>query len=682
MTSIAIAICSLSVLIFAHNMHSDLHITRSKQHIQALANNLAADISEAMISSERAKSLPIILQTVQVYKDIKLARVLDLNRRPIASVYGLDYLPNLSKKDDFDGTELSEMAIGTSYNEQQISLFTTIGDASRPTGYLLLIKDTSQFATASQSQLLKTALPLTLLIILCTLLVSLWVNQRLLSPFSYLARIAQTIKETNDYSIRLSVRGKQEVKELSAEFASMMHTIHVEELKNRSFMQQLLRQRKDMERLANFDALTGLPNRQHIMTLLRTALADAHEDDSNIILMYLDLDGFKGVNDTHGHEAGDDLLIEVSNRIKTCIRQGDVVARLGGDEFLIMLHKEPEQLRLNQLCERIIRQLAKPFDIDNWEVNISASVGIAHARDANYHLSEFVSNADVAMYRSKIRGKNTYTIFATDMMEDNKRRVQIANDIPSALKEDEFDIYYQPKVNIEERIIGFEALIRWQSASLGWVSPSEFIPIAEKSGRVSDITLWVMARLAEDMSSILRHFGEHMTVAVNLSSIDLRNEDFTQKLTELFRSDDLSPSNIELEITESAYLENVELANQWFDDMRQLGVKIALDDFGTGYSSLSYLTQISLDTLKIDKQFVDQLGLSERSTLVTKTIIEMAKQLKLTICAEGVETRSQVQFLAQQGCHQLQGYLFGKPMPISELLNMADSMPDPLKLVV
>jgi EAL domain-containing protein (putative c-di-GMP-specific phosphodiesterase class I) len=255
------------------------------------------------------------------------------------------------------------------------------------------------------------------------------------------------------------------------------------------------------------------------------------------------------------------------------------------------------------------------------------------------------------------------------MMEDNKRKMLLANSILPGLKNDEFELHYQPKVNKHEEIVGFEALLRWNSKEFGFVSPLEFIGIAEQSGKISEISDWVIQQVMRDSAILLEAYGESIVISLNLSAHDLRNANLFDDIRNLFSEYQVSPKNIEFEVTESTYLENFDMANEFFRDIRQIGSSIALDDFGTGYSSLSYLTQIELHTLKIDKQFVDNLGVSERSTLVTTTIIEMAKQLNLNICAEGVETREQKDFLVQSGCHELQGYLFGKPAPILTVLN-------------
>jgi diguanylate cyclase (GGDEF)-like protein len=401
---------------------------------------------------------------------------------------------------------------------------------------------------------------------------------------------------------------------------------------------------------------------------LRVELAKATRNKKNLVLMYFDLDGFKGVNDTLGHETGDQLLIKVCERAKTLLREGDVISRLGGDEFLILLHNEPNDIMLFEIAERLVKGLSVPFEINTWEVQIGVSVGIAKASDSHFNLSEFVSNADIAMYRSKTAGRSTHTIFIPEMMEDNKRKLLIANSIATAIKNDEFILHYQAKVAPDETIVGYEALLRWHSESLGIVLPSEFIPIAEQSGRILPITMWVLNRVCQDLSTLQQLNKTDTVISVNLSAHDIKSKVLIDFIKNLIVKYSVKPDLLEFEVTESAYLENLDMANDFLTQLRDMGSLVALDDFGTGYSSLGYLTQINIDTLKIDKQFVDNLNVSERSTLITKTVIEMAKQLNLRICAEGVETREQAQFLIESGCHQLQGYLFSKPKSLETLL--------------
>ena len=315
--------------------------------------------------------------------------------------------------------------------------------------------------------------------------------------------------------------------------------------------------------------------------------------------------------------------------------------------------------------------LAESFLINDWELNISVSIGIAKAKDSNFNLSEFISNADIAMYRSKLAGKGVFTEFLPDMVEDNRRKLLIANSIIPGLHHEKFQMYYQEKVDLNEEVVGFEALIRWTDDELGSVSPSEFIPIAEHTGKINHLTEWVLGQVFQDTPQLINAFNERIKVAINLSALDIKRPQLLSLIAKLAKQHKVNSCNIEFEVTESAYLENFDDADLFLGELGQLGYSIALDDFGTGYSSLSYLTKIPINTLKIDKQFVEQLEISQQSTLITTTIIQMAKQLKLTICAEGVETVEQKDFLLAHNCQQLQGFLFSKPCKLADIIDSA-----------
>jgi diguanylate cyclase (GGDEF)-like protein len=665
--SLAIAVLCAAVLGFSIFVHEDLYSEEVTGNLDGLSNNMAYDLFGILNDTQIDRiAISTMLLRLEEYENVKFAVVFDKDHNQLETYVGKT-LQGIERF-QVDEEQREKFKLGMSTKNGELISYKLVGEKDMPSGYLLIVNDLNNPLNRSKLSLLFTVLPLTFVVIGLGIALSLWFNSRMLLPFQKLAQLAHKIKETNDYSIDINVAGKKEVVDLSNEISSMMDTIHSEEVKNKQYTEQLMQQRKDMERLANFDSLTGLPNRQFFMETLRKSLSAAQNDNDDMVLLYFDLDGFKGVNDTHGHEVGDKLLIEASKRTQRFLRHGDMIARLGGDEFLILLYNDPNDFVVTDIAERIIKEISKPFYLNDWEIQISVSLGIARATDAKYNLSDFVSNADVAMYKSKVQGKNTHTIFVAEMMEDNKRRLHIANSIVAGLRNNEFQVYYQPKVNADEQIVGFEALLRWNSSELGFVSPTEFIIVAEQSGKINQITEWLLKEVLFDYSRILNHFGEDTVISVNLSAHDLMNTKILDLITALYERYLIDPKCIEFEVTESTYLENFDMANQFFENIRALGSSIALDDFGTGYSSLSYLTQIQLNTLKIDKQFVDNLGISKRSTLVTKTVIEMAKQLNLNICAEGVETRQQMEFLVAHGCHQLQGYLFGKPTDLKSLL--------------
>ena len=667
LTVTAILIASFSVLTFSIIEHENLYREAVKSDLNGLSANMADDLVALMIHQPDSFELSALLLRLDRYDNVKYAKIFDRELTPLQRYYGLAVNRGEQMSALDEAINLKSMPIGVSDTESELIALKLIGEEQFPLGYLLIVNDIRGPLDQSKRALFLSALPFTLLVVGQSIVVVFLLHYKMLLPLTRLSEFARNVEQSKDYSLRIDIKGRHEVAALSHNINRMMSAINTETDKNLKQTRELVDQRKAMERLANFDTLTGLPNRQFFMENLLIELARAKRAAQDIALMFFDLDGFKGVNDSFGHEIGDLLLVEVSKRVKEYMREGDLVSRLGGDEFLILLHNDPDELTLVNIANRIIDGLREPVRIDKWEINIGVSIGIARASDADYDLSRFVSNADVAMYRSKMSGRGIYTIFAREMMEDSKRKLQIASSISSAIKHDEFELVYQGKVSPQENLIGFETMLRWHSPKLGAVFPNEFIPIAEQSGKIVSVTRWVLERLCCEMPHIHQIAGKKLAVSVNLSALDLKNPGLFAFIQGLLNTYQVDPACLEFEVTESAYLENFEMANSFFQAASQAGFSLALDDFGTGYSSLSYLTKIPINTLKIDRQFVHNLGSSEKDGLVTEAIIGMAKRLKLNICAEGVETREQLEFLVQNGCNQLQGYLFFKPTRLQDL---------------
>ena len=667
LTISAILIASFSVLRLSVSEHENLYRETVKNEFEGLLENLASDLIPVMAGGHDPFELTTLLLRLDPYDNVKYAKIFDMAGALLQRYYG----PAFNQTDQMPAPDqelgLESAPVGMSTTESELIALKLIGEERLPLGYALIVIDIRTPLAQSKQALFFNMLPLTLIVVALSIIVVGLLYNKMLSPLTRLSEFTRNVEQTKDYGLRIDIDGRNEVATLGHNINRMMATINNETEKNLKQTQQLLDQQKAMERLANFDSLTGLPNRQFIMENLRMELARARRGAPDVALMFFDLDGFKGVNDSLGHEVGDLLLVEVGERVKGHVREGDLVARLGGDEFLILLNYDPDELTLVKIANRIIKGLSQTFHINNWQINIGASIGIARGRDSDYDLHDFVGNADIAMYRSKMSGRGTYTIFAQEMVADSKRKLVIVNSIASAVKNNELELVYQGKVSPEERLIGFEALLRWNSPELGPVSPGEFIPIAEQSGKIANITRWMLERLCHDLPQVHATVGEKLRVSVNLSALDLKKPGLFEYIEDLLKTYQIDPVWLEFEVTESAYLENLEMANSFFQAASRAGCSIALDDFGTGYSSLSYLTQIRINTLKIDKQFVDNLGLSERDRSITGTIIDMGKRLQLDICAEGVETREQFEFLVENGCNQLQGYLFFKPVRLQDL---------------
>jgi len=429
---------------------------------------------------------------------------------------------------------------------------------------------------------------------------------------------------------------------------------------------QLKEYQSQLEFLAYFDSLTRLGNRyalhQHLNRILERPLGQYQA------LLLLDLDHFQKVNDTMGHEAGDLMLKTLASRLRFFIPEQNRVFRLGGDEFAILLDDLDSLDQLREQINEMIILLTQPMEIGTHEIQTSASIGITligiDARDP----SSLLRNADLAMYRAKRAGRNTCTFFNRSMNTEAYRTLTLEHDLRQALKQDQLLLYYQPQVDLASgRMIGLEALLRWQHPSDGLIPPDDFIPIAEDTGMILPIGRWVLEQACHTAVAIRQQYDQPFRVAVNLSARQFEDRDLVLQIEQTLTDTGLPGEYLELEITESLLVNNFEQINGTLGQLRNLGISIAMDDFGTGYSSLNYLKKLEINQLKIDRSFVQDIPNDRDDMAITSTIIMMARQLGLEVIAEGVETEQQQHFLLQQGCRSGQGFYFSRPLPLEEL---------------
>lgn len=432
----------------------------------------------------------------------------------------------------------------------------------------------------------------------------------------------------------------------------------------------------EIQRLAFFDALTGLPNRRLLMDRLHHALAASARSGDHGALLFIDLDNFKTLNDTRGHQVGDKLLTEVANRLRTCVRELDTVARLGGDEFVVILEglnrdRRMAATRAEQVALKILQRLQKPHALGNYEHHGGASVGVNLFHGHEVGIDDLLKRADVAMYRAKAAGRNTIRLFDPTMQATLEARADLEQALRRALPEGQLQLHLQPQIHLDLGVIGAEALLRWQHPEMGLVSPAEFIPLAEESGLIVPIGYWVIATACD----YLRHWQQHpqtrhLSLAVNVSAWQFRQRDFVHRVLELVEKRGIDPGLLKLELTESLMLDDVKETIHRMRALRRAGIRLAVDDFGTGQSSLAYLKTLPLDQLKIDASFVRDLPTDAGSAAITQTIIAMAEGLNLEVIAEGVETPAQAKFLSHHGCRAFQGYLYGRPVEESAFREM------------
>lgn len=428
---------------------------------------------------------------------------------------------------------------------------------------------------------------------------------------------------------------------------------------------------------AYFDSLTLLPNRFLSLDRLTEMLKDAKRSNEKTAVLFLDLDDFKKVNDSLGHEVGDKILVEAANRLTLAVRKSDTVGRLGGDEFIILLRTLSDEINVIEISESLLNIFRKPFNIDGRELVLTLSIGIATYPENGNSASELLRNADTAMYQAKTSGRNTYSFFTKEMNDIMLRRFEIEEQLHNALENNELEVYYQPKYSVKDgSIVGAEALIRWHSPSLGNITPDEFIPIAEHTGLISPIGNFVIKEALEFLITWRRTHRKDYTIAVNLSPRQFRDTDLIGFIRNSLESSEIKPESLEFEITEGLLMARSSYIDDTLKELNKLGVKLSMDDFGTGYSSLSYLRQYPFDILKIDRSFISGISLKKEDCDLVKATIAMAHSLGLQVVAEGVELQEQLIILDSLGCDLVQGYYFSKPVPANELLELQDSSSD------
>lgn len=436
---------------------------------------------------------------------------------------------------------------------------------------------------------------------------------------------------------------------------------------------------EEIHRLAFYDSLTQLPNRRLLHERLLQSMSISARSGKHGALMFIDLDNFKTLNDTQGHDVGDLLLKEVANRLTKNVREGDTVARLGGDEFVVALESlngitQEAATQSEMIAEKIRFELSQPYQLNGFEHNSSPSIGVSLFRGHQSSLEEVLKQADLAMYQAKTSGRNKVCFFDPAMQAEMEYRAALEKDLRASLRLQQLVLYYQMQVDDSGRIVGAEALIRWQHPQRGMVSPAQFIPLAEEIGMIIPIGDWVIEQAcaqlkAWEMDPVLRK----IKLSVNVSPRQLSQPYFVEQVKDTIEASGIRASQLKLELTESFILHDVEEAIEKMQELRHIGIRFALDDFGTGYSSLAYLTRLPLEQLKIDQSFVRDIARAKNSNVMVRTIISIAGNFGLEVVAEGVETDEQLAFLRQYGCNKFQGFLFGKAVPVQEFERLCTS---------
>lgn len=467
----------------------------------------------------------------------------------------------------------------------------------------------------------------------------------------------------------------RDIRQLNAELEKRVEerTRQLEDL-NRELLQEIIERKRVQSQLlemAFYDALTGLPNRSLFIDRLDKEIKHTSCNSSYLFaVLFLDCDRFKVINDSLGHLVGDELLIAIAQRLQHCVKQTDTIARLGGDEFAILMPNVPNLDSAVQLAQMLLDMFASPFEIEQWQVFTGASVGIVLGH-AGYTKSEHVlRDADTAMYRAKALGKAQYQVFDTAMHEAVLRLLQLETDMRRALEAQEFVLHYQPIVSLTTgHITGLEALLRWQHPQQGFISPIEFIPIAEETGLILSIGEWVIRTACQQLRNWQQQglVDQRFSVSINLSARQFVQTNLIQQIDQILFETQISPFHLKLEITESSIMNNTKLATSILKQLKKRRIHLSIDDFGTGYSSLSYLQAFPADSLKIDRSFIQRLNKSSINSGLIPAIISIARAMQMSVVAEGIETLEQLTLLRRLNCELGQGYLFSVPLSIAEI---------------
>lgn len=434
---------------------------------------------------------------------------------------------------------------------------------------------------------------------------------------------------------------------------------------------RVMESKDEISRLYNHDPLTNLPNRRLAKELFEQSVALAQRHNSKSALIFLDLDHFKAVNDSLGHATGDEFLKKVAQRLQSVLRDSDTICRFGGDEFVILSQNFIGDGQIHQLAQRILQGISRPFYINGNELVVSGSMGIALAPNDGVSFDDLCQKADTAMYSCKDKGRNNYCFYDQDMNQSEQKVLQLTQELRQALSGDKLCLHYQPKVELKTgNIVGAEALVRWQHPERGWISPVEFIPLAERAGLIVELGQWVLESAVSQCKRWHELGYKHLSVSVNVSAIQLRRGDFELQVRQVLNKADLSGEFLVLELTESLLLDVQPSLQMCLQGLREQGVILAIDDFGTGYCNLGYLQRFDVNMLKIDRSFISKISESKQDEAIVRAIIQMAQSLNLEIVAEGVETAKVAEQLSQLGCEKGQGFYWSRPCPPMDFIEL------------
>ncbi len=632
------------------------------ERISVLAEFVGTHVTAAL-SFDDEKTAQLMLQSMKAGHDVVMAQIYDEQGNLFASS-NMGAPLSVTEQYEDGARDVRRGVLGHRFSLRSLHLVTAINLDNAQIG-VLYVQASLDTLYRQIIGYLASVLTVWIAVLMAIYGLSARLHHRVSGPIGTLLQGMKAISAEQNFSLRIPVSDSDEIGAIIHGFNDMVCTL---EERNAEIEQKS----QEINKHAFFDALTGLPNRRFLMEHLGKELERTRRYGHSGALIFLDLDHFKTINDSLGHSTGDSLLVQVSNRLKGALRKTDIVSRVGGDEFIILL----SGLSLNDataaknalmLVEGLRHHIAEPYEIEGRMLYTSASIGITLFNSGNHDVGDIIKQADLAMYRAKEDGRNLTQFFSADMQLHAEQRLRIEADMRFALDRDphQFELYYQPQVNGAGHTFGAEVLLRWHHPLQGVIGPMTFIPIAEATGLINRLGQWILRQACQQLIAWQAR-GIDLQLAVNVSPSELLHPDFVDNVRDIVVASGIDPSRLELEITEGVFMRNIHETVTVMKKLRALGIQFAIDDFGTGYSSLQYLKALPLEKLKIDKSFVSDIESDPNDAAIVATIIAMGKSLGMKVIAEGVETDSEQQFLTRSGCDLFQGYLFGRPLRLTD----------------
>lgn len=653
-------IVSCITLLLASVMLYSKYVEDYKSNLLENVNGKARLISETSRSAllfDDAQTANDILSSLDTFPNIKFGLLLDTEKQVFASFLSDETLGI---------PDINQFSLGNGFIKDFLYVYETIALDNEILGYVLIASDTNALDEEKYSYLL-----ILLGVFVISLSVSFllhWQLQGFISaPMNKLVELVGYVARNRRYNKRIGIHGKDELGSLIGGVNSMLDTIEEHEKQlyaNSERLESLVALRTEqLFNRANYDALTQLPNRHLLVDRLNHGIDNASRENSQMAVMFLDLDRFKFINDNLGHSVGDELLVKVAHKLTSVVRKADSVCRWGGDEFIILLEHLHNKEDIVPLAEQVLFTLSEAVDVSNNQLHITTSIGIARFPDDGKDSSTLLKHADVAMYKAKERGLSQFCFFEQDMIDGSMERLTLEHKLREALDNKSFHLVYQPQICTEtDAVSGIEALIRWQDDELGLLNPVQFLPVAEDVGLMHSLSLWVLEEACSQNAAWQEQGGDRTRIAVNIPASFIMHPNAVAQITDILETTGLQARYLEIEITENTFISNTDHAIKVLEQLRQMGMNIAVDDFGTGYSSMSYLRDLPVGTLKIDGSFVRQMGSDAVNDGIIQSIITLGKSLGLSLIAECVENQEQAAQLKKMGCDMIQGYYYSKPL--------------------